>query len=66
MSRIDLNIVDRGIQGSNWIAEDIGLTPEHLDSAAREQIAPLGADLLVCFAYGREPPLSQIQNACII
>lgn len=27
-------------------------TPEHLDSAAREQIAPLGADLLVCFAYG--------------
>lgn len=27
-------------------------TPEHLDSAAREQIAPLGADLLVSFAYG--------------
>ena len=27
-------------------------TPEHLDAAAREQIAPLGADLLVCFAYG--------------
>ena len=27
-------------------------TPEHLDNAAREQIAPLGADLLVCFAYG--------------
>ncbi len=27
-------------------------TPEHLDSAAREQIAPLNADLLVCFAYG--------------
>ena len=27
-------------------------TPEHLDSAARQQIAPLGADLLVCFAYG--------------
>ena len=27
-------------------------TPEHLDSAAREQIAPLGTDLLVCFAYG--------------
>lgn len=27
-------------------------TPEHLDSAAREQIRPLGADLLVCFAYG--------------
>ena len=27
-------------------------TPEHLDAASREQIAPLGADLLVCFAYG--------------
>ena len=27
-------------------------TFEHLDSAAREQILPLGADLLVCFAYG--------------
>ena len=27
-------------------------TPEHLDSAARDAIAPLGADLLVCFAYG--------------
>ena len=27
-------------------------TPEHLDAQAREQIAPLGADLLVCFAYG--------------
>ena len=27
-------------------------TPEHLDSAAREEIGPLGADLLVCFAYG--------------
>lgn len=27
-------------------------TPEHLDSSAREQIAPLAADLLVVFAYG--------------
>ena len=27
-------------------------TPEHLDSAARDQIRPLEADLLVCFAYG--------------
>ena len=36
-------------------AEEKGLavfTPEHLDSSAREAIAPLGADLLVCFAYG--------------
>ncbi|MBP3743089.1 MAG: methionyl-tRNA formyltransferase [Treponema sp.] len=27
-------------------------TPEHLDSACREQIAPLAADLLLSFAYG--------------
>ena len=27
-------------------------TPEHLDGVAREQILPLGADLLVSFAYG--------------
>ena len=27
-------------------------TPEHLDSAAREAILPLKADILVCFAYG--------------
>ncbi|MCQ2610800.1 MAG: methionyl-tRNA formyltransferase [Treponema sp.] len=27
-------------------------TPEHLDQAAREQILPLNADVLVCFAYG--------------
>lgn len=27
-------------------------TPEHLDGASREAVAPLGADLLVSFAYG--------------
>ena len=27
-------------------------TPEHLDAQVREQIAPLNADLLFCFAYG--------------
>lgn len=27
-------------------------TPEHLDSAAREAVSPLNADLLVSFAYG--------------
>ena len=27
-------------------------TPEHLDSQAREQVAAVNADLLVCFAYG--------------
>src|SRR5574344_2553914 len=28
-------------------------TPEHLDTAAREAIAPIHADILVCFDYGR-------------
>ena len=27
-------------------------TPEHLDSTAREAVGAVGADLLVCFAYG--------------
>ena len=27
-------------------------TPEHLDSAAREEIGKIGFDVLVCFAYG--------------
>ena len=31
MAKIDLNIVDRGVQGTDWIAEDIGLTSSHLD-----------------------------------
>ena len=31
MPRIDLNIVDRGVQGTTWVAEDIGLTSDHLD-----------------------------------
>ncbi len=31
MARIDLNIVDRGIQGTDWVAESIGLTAEQLD-----------------------------------
>ena len=37
------------------VAEKSGIpvfTPEHLDSACREKILPLGADILVCFAYG--------------
>lgn len=37
------------------LAESKGIpvfTPEHLDGACREAIAPLGAEVLVCFAYG--------------
>lgn len=37
MSRIDLNIVDRGIQGTEWTAEDIGLTAEHLDEVMEQK-----------------------------
>lgn len=36
-------------------AEELGIpvfAPEHLDSAAREEVSRLGADILVSFAYG--------------
>lgn len=39
------------------VAREAGLenifTPEHLDAQAREQIASLNPDILVCFAYGK-------------
>lgn len=37
MSRIDLNIIDRGIKGTEWIAEDVSLTPEHLDEVMEQK-----------------------------
>ena len=37
MPRIDLNIVDRGIQGTEWIAEDVGLTADHLDEVMEQK-----------------------------
>ncbi len=43
MGRIDLNIVDRGIQGTDWIAEDIGLTTEHLDKVMEMKTDNSGA-----------------------
>ncbi|MCQ2262071.1 MAG: hypothetical protein MJZ42_02830 [Bacteroidales bacterium] len=43
MARIDLNIVDRGIQGSTWIAEDVGLTAEHLDKVLEQKTDNSGA-----------------------
>lgn len=43
MARIDLNIVDRGIQGTDWIAEDIGLTAEHLDKVLEMKTDNSGA-----------------------
>ena len=43
MSKIDLNIVDRGVQGTNWIAEDVGLTAEHLDDVMEQKTDNSGA-----------------------
>lgn len=43
MSRIDLNIVDRGIQGTEWTAEDVGLTAEHLDDVMEQKTDNSGA-----------------------
>lgn len=43
MPRIDLNIVDRGIQGTEWIAEDVGLTAEHLDEVMEQKTDNSGA-----------------------
>ena len=43
MPRIDLNIVDRGVQGTEWIAEDEGLTAEHLDEVMEQKTDNSGA-----------------------
>ncbi len=43
MPRIDLNIVDRGIQGTAWIAEDTGLTSDHLDEVMEQKTDNCGA-----------------------
>ena len=43
MAKIDLNIVDRGVSGSSWIAEDVGLTAEHLDEVLEQKTDNSGA-----------------------
>lgn len=43
MPRIDLNIVDRGIKGTDWVAEDVSLTPEHLDEVMEQKTDNSGA-----------------------
>lgn len=43
MSRIDLNIVDRGVTGTDWIAEDVCLSPEHLDKVMEQKTDNSGA-----------------------
>lgn len=37
MSRIDLNIVDRGAEGTKWVAEDIALTADSLDKVVEQK-----------------------------
>ena len=43
MARIDLNIVDRGIQGTEWTQENVGLTAEHLDEISEMKTDNSGA-----------------------
>ena len=43
MARVDLNIVDRGTPGSDWRAEDVALTPDHLDDVKEQKTDNSGA-----------------------
>lgn len=43
MARVDLNIVDRGIKGTDWSAEDVSLSPEHLDEVLEQKTDNSGA-----------------------
>ena len=43
MARVDLNIVDRGIPGSDWVKADQGLTANHLDKVMEMKTDNSGA-----------------------
>lgn len=43
MPRIDLNIVDRGAQGTSWTADSIALTAESLDEVMEQKTDNSGA-----------------------
>ena len=43
MARVDLNIVDRGINGSKWVAEETALTADHLDKVIEQKTDNSGA-----------------------
>lgn len=43
MTKIDLNIVERGTKGTDWIAENGGLTPQHLDDVLEQKSDNSGA-----------------------
>lgn len=37
MARIDLNIVDRGVTGTEWVAADVCLQPDHVDKIMEQR-----------------------------
>ena len=43
MAKVDLNIVDRGTSKSEWSAEDVALTAEHLDDVMEQKTDNSGA-----------------------
>lgn len=43
MAKIDLNIVDRGVDGTKWIAQDRGLTADNLDMVLEQKTDNCGA-----------------------
>lgn len=43
MSSIDLNIIDRGMRGTEWTAEDVALTAERLDDVLEQKTDNSGA-----------------------
>lgn len=43
MAKVDLNIVDRGVDGTKWIAQDTGLTADNLDKVLEQKTNNCGA-----------------------
>lgn len=43
MARVDLNIVDRGVEGTTWVAEETSLTADHLDQVMEQKTDNSGA-----------------------
>ena len=52
MSRIDLNIVDRGAEGTKWAAEDIALTADSLDKVVEQKTDNCAALSFICTRTG--------------
>lgn len=43
MAKIDLNIVDRGTAGSDWVAENTSISPESLSKVVEQKTDNSGA-----------------------